>query len=65
MEDGGIKMKNKKIWSLLLLFIGFLIVVGTHIYILLKGLDTGMVKLHAIMNLIGAFILLVGIIIKK
>ena len=44
-------MENKKKWSF---WIGMIIVVGTHLYMLVAGLPPGQVVPHSIINLVAA-----------
>ena len=57
-------MKNKKIWAWILIIIGFLIIISTHIFMIVKGLPNAMILLHAIANLIAAILVFIGALLK-
>ena len=59
-------MKNKKLISWLFISIGLLIIIGTHVFMLMKPMNPGWMQMaHAIINIISAISILVGIIIKS
>jgi len=59
-------MKNKKVISWLLIILGLLVIIGTNTFMLIFPMSPGLMQIaHAVVNLISAISIFIGVVIKS